>query len=727
MGILQLDLSATATSPDPEVLAAQAQLLRSAGRDFKDAVSAAAGKWTALEGLYDTPHKYLVLGAMNTPSRQAGVLAENTAAAAGALEDFAEAVQAMRRDRAALQREISAANAALRQLLADDTDGHAFQDKLLNYQWEFQDRVNALTGSYEEAREICTAAVSGIARASADVPSHYHGGALDLQSHDAERLHRQATAPGASAEDVRSYYDFLAGMDASRYAEFAADYPEAAVYPPRLGLAAEQQAEFWHSLTQGQQESLVKHLPALAGNTEGVPYAVRAAANAAVLAMVLKPSWRATDEQRESYKSIQNSIKKKDNKDPTGLSLIAFDPAEPPLAAVAVGNMDTAASVSINVSGMGSSTRDMDDAVWAANNLHEAQKAFTSDHAVVAWIGYDSPDMPPSTQVLLSDKARIGGDKLATVIDGVYNTRAGDVPRVSITAHSYGTTTAAFALSQTVHTVDTVVFFGSAGIDPEAARTAADLNAREVYATQGKADVVAPGGILGSHFGDPRLSPTAESWGSRVFSSEEQHLGGEERSGNGGHSLEGTEDGAGLTETERGRGYLDYGTASLWSIAAASAGDGDLLTLSDQSLTDEQIENAKARAADIYYGPGRAVDAAQLAGAAAVDRIQGVNDAAGDALQGAAALGADLLQEHYLPDVGPYEHPLDPLVDGIQRHVGAGFDRGQQSFNDLVDEAQTMFDSAIDTNQKAADDYFKRQWLVLEFTAGTLVRYFGSH
>ena len=295
-----------------------------------------------------------------------------------------------------------------------------------------------------------------------------------------------------------------------------------------------------------------------------------------------------------------------------------------------------------------------------------------------------------------------------------------------ITAYSYGTTTAAFAVSQTVHTVDTVVFFGSAGIDPEAAKTAADLNAREVYATQGKADVIAPGGILGSRFGDPRLSPTAESWGSRVFSAEEQHLGGEVRSANGGHSLEGSAEGANLTETELGRGYLDDRTASLWQIAAASTGNGDLLTLSDQSLTDEQIEKAKDRAAGIYYAPGRAVDAAQLAGAAAVDTVQAGHDAAGDSLQGAAALAVDVLQEHYLPNFGPSEHPLDPFVDGIQREVEAGIDRGQQHFNDLVDASQTIFDSAIDTDQKAADDYFKRHWRMLEFTAGKLVRYFGT-
>lgn len=726
MGLLQLDLSATAKTPVPDVLAVQAQRLRLAGAGFKAAIEDTAGRWPALDGLYDTPQKHLVLAAMKKPASQAVVLDQGTSSAAAALEDFAESVRLLRQARESLQTDIAGAEAELEDLLGDSSSGQQFQDTLVRYQWNLQDRANALARDYEEARQACVAALALISRASADVPSFYSGAAIDLQSHDAERLHRQATSPGATLEDVQRYYDFLAGMSAGRYAEFAADYPESAVYPPRLGIPAEDQARFWNGLAAEQREALAVHLPAVVGNTEGVPYSLRAAANAAVLALVLKPAWRATPEQRQAYKNIQAALAQPNSKRPEGRGLISFDPGEPPLAAVAIGNMDTAENITINVSGMGSSTTDMEGAVWAANSIYQQQMRFADNHAVVAWIGYDAPDMPPSAEVLFSDKAQTGGNKLATVIDGVYNTRTADVPRVSVTAHSYGTTTAAFALSQTSHTVDTAVFFGSAGIDEQAARTAADLNAREVLATQGDADFVAPGGIFGSRFGDQRVSPSTESWGAEVFSAEAQTLGGQDLKANGGHSLQGMDEGAGIMETELGRGYLDSGTASLWQIAAASTGNSHLLETSAQSATDARIEAAARRAADIYYAPGRAVDGMQSAGSGLVDRLQAVQDTAADSIQAGAGIAADVLQERFLPDIGPYEHPLGPVADRLRRGADAGFDEVQRRVNEGIDLSQTIFDTVVDANQKAADDYFKEQWRMLEFRAGELVRRFGT-
>lgn len=726
MGYLYIDLSATQTLPDPVVLREQAPLLSAAGEAFHAQVSDAADKWRVLGGLYETPQSSLVLNAMAAPAWQAQALTASTAAAARTISDFAESVQNIRTTRTDLQIEINAAENDLVSLLGSEEDptGGSFENALFNYQTDFSKRADALATTYEEARAACLAGLSGIGRVSSDTSSYYASGTLDLVSHDVERLHRRAVSAGATPEDVQHYYDALAAMDPADYADYAQDYPEAAVYPPRIGLAADQQAAFWQSLTPDQQEALAQALPSVVGNTEGVPYGLRAAANAAVLALVMKPSWRATDAQREAYKNIEASLGDRNTKDPSGRHLIAFDPADPPLAAVAIGNMDTATNVTVNVSGMDSSTQDMEGAVWAADSIHTAQGQFLSDHAVVAWIGYDSPGALPSTEVFYSDEARVGGAKLATVIDGLYYTRSSDIPSVSITAHSYGTTTAAYALSQTTHTVDSAVFYGSAGIDPEAARTAADLNAREVYATQGSADIIAPGGILGSDLGDPRISPTSESFGAKVFSSEELDVEGEHRGANGGHSMRGTNENAAAWETEPGGGYLDSKTSSIWQIAAASTGNGSSVDLIPESLTDSRVEAAKERAEDIYYGPGRVVDDIQVFGDHAADTLQEGHNRAAEIMQERLLEVSDVLQEHYLPDFGPYENPLDPLVDEKQREAVEIAEAAREQHNQIVDHGQHMVEDIVDTQQKEADEYFKRQLQVLEFRAGKLVEIF---
>lgn len=730
MGLINVDLSAFEKLPQAGILRIQASKLAAAGNSFTEPVADAAGKWQALDGLYETPQKHLVLNALTSPARQTAELAGNTEAAAGAIRTFADAVDIIRTTRASLRSDIAAADRELAAMLEDPAAGlgEQFENSLVRYQWDFQDRAVQLASDYEEARAACLRALSAVGRASTDVNSYYSSGRLDLLSHDAERLHRLAVSPDASLEDVQRYYDHLAGMDAARYREFAADYPEAAVLPPRLGLAAEQQAAFWHSLSSEQQAALVEALPAVAGNTEGVPYGIRAAANAAVLALVLKPTWRATEGQRSSYEAIRRSL---DNTGSKGVSrsLISFDPAEPPLAAVAVGDMDTASSITANISGMGSSTEDMESAVRLARNLYSEQEMLGGQPAVLAWIGYDAPDMPMSTEVLFSDKARTGGAKLATVIDGFYYTRGPENPPwVSVSAHSYGTTTAAYALAETEHTIDSAVFYGSAGIDPEAAGSAADLNVRsgEVYATLGRADLVAPLGRAGSQLGDPRLSPSSDTWGAKVFSSETAVIDGEELRGNGGHGGEGTTVGAGITETEKGGGYLDPDTVSLRNIAAASSGQGGIVDLIPQSDTDAALGRLSEQAAGIYYAPGRAVDSVQEGAAAFVDKTQVSGDKVVDIVQAGLMVAADTLQEQYLPDVGPFRNPLNPVVDGLQSTALETTDALQEKFNNAIDKSQSTVDTIVDAHQKAADEYFKRPWRVVEFVAGKLVAVRGA-
>ena len=198
MGYLAIDLSATQNTPDPVVLQEQAPLLSAAGQAFEASVSDAAGKWRALEGLYETPHSWLVLNALAAPSRQALTLVSSTATAAKTISAFATAVQELRAARTALQLEIDAADNHLASLLGseEDSTGADFEDALFSYQSEFSKRADALAESYEQARATCLSGLSGITRASSDVPSYYASGTLDLVGNDVSAFTGRPFFPG---------------------------------------------------------------------------------------------------------------------------------------------------------------------------------------------------------------------------------------------------------------------------------------------------------------------------------------------------------------------------------------------------------------------------------------------------------------------------------------------------------------------------------------------------
>lgn len=162
-----------------------------------------------------------------------------------------------------------------------------------------------------------------------------------------------------------------------------------------------------------------------------------------------------------------------------------------------------------------------------------------------------------------------------------------------------------------MHNVDTVTFFGSAGIDPNVVPSASALHVAPgsdgnpaVYATQASRDVVAPVGIGGSiagagwdWFNDPigagprfadsivghhpqqlRVPPTFPGlWpGAHVFSSDGgfDPDSGEILEPTDGHQATG--DGSwGPANVSGGHGYLDPKTESLDNIALVTTGHGD--------------------------------------------------------------------------------------------------------------------------------------------------------
>ncbi|WP_181437258.1 alpha/beta hydrolase [Curtobacterium sp. MCPF17_047] len=334
------------------------------------------------------------------------------------------------------------------------------------------------------------------------------------------------------------------------------------------------------------------------GNLEGVAYWARDTANRSVLGLRIDQleSQLATAQTGSAWSgqygtpfqqqiaSLEKELKALLNIEATlgkkasgERHLVSLTDDVPPLAAVSVGDLDTAKNVTWAVPGMNTTTADMSSWTRAAQNIYDRQKLADgdSDRAVISWIGYETPG---ETTVLGMDKAEAGAEKLAASVHGLDAVRADGMPTTNIVAHSYGTTTAGVALSRSDIHVDRFVALASAGL-PDAVDSADDLHAGEVYAGQarnvlfdegGKGDEWATVGRSFSH--GHHVDPSKPAFGATTFGA------------NGGSGLEGN-----ALQAVRhhdplhadGAGYLDSGTETLYNVAAATTGHDEKLTPSD--------------------------------------------------------------------------------------------------------------------------------------------------
>jgi pimeloyl-ACP methyl ester carboxylesterase len=170
--------------------------------------------------------------------------------------------------------------------------------------------------------------------------------------------------------------------------------------------------------------------------------------------------------------------------------LTVYDPrtgtGKQALAAIAVGNPDTATKVSVTIPGIGSTTATtLPDMVSEAGKLQqEAQRQLLNEKrppgaplptvSTIAWMGYDPPPNPLNTlspadaMATMGDgQARAGAQSLSSYLQQV----ATNNPNADVTllGHSYGSLTASLALQDLnahgLHPVDNVVFYGSPGLE----------------------------------------------------------------------------------------------------------------------------------------------------------------------------------------------------------------------------------------------------------------------
>lgn len=315
--------------------------------------------------------------------------------------------------------------------------------------------------------------------------------------------------------------------------------------------------------------------PFWVGNTDGVPWRMRARANHQLVLAALQE----VDVDPATAAVLRQLAR---------ATVLVFDPQRGRVAVVH-GDLDSAMNVAVFVPGMkstflqffrgGASTDDK-----ATTLFREAQRQ--SPHrgtAVIAWLGYHAPLSP--SEVLSPRDATQGGALLRHFVEGL---QLSDHQRLTLVGHSYGTVTIGRALADGLH-ADELVIAGSPGIGVDHASWLDAVISGDVSVLAAPGDPVALAGGFGATPSDP-------AFGGRRL---KVNLPSDPRIAQHSH-------------------YFEPGSASVWNMAAVIVGGA--VIVQPHSPTDEVVSlvdrtinlatpaaSALEEGADNYRGPGAEV------------------------------------------------------------------------------------------------------------------------
>jgi Alpha/beta hydrolase len=298
---------------------------------------------------------------------------------------------------------------------------------------------------------------------------------------------------------------------------------------------------WWDGLTDDQKRQLIAQHPPLLGNLNGIPAEVRDQVNVQVMDDdlnrventarqhgvstddVAKDPGRfglsanditryrnaqktqegllhdlGIDTSNDHRRYSQISPQERHDKNLRPTMLWAYDPSAfngKGKAAIALGNPDRSPNTAVIVPGTGSSVQSgwLSDGHDDAKNLYDQSKLADPDNptAVIAWMGYDTPESFTDPNIANPGLARAGGDALAWDVNSLNVTHDGSVPQhLTVIGHSYGSTTVADAFARSGMQANDAVLLGCPGTDM--AHSAADfhLNGGQVYVGDASTDPV---------------------------------------------------------------------------------------------------------------------------------------------------------------------------------------------------------------------------------------------
>ena len=383
--------------------------------------------------------------------------------------------------------------------------------------------------------------------------------------------------------------------------------PEAHHVPmPPPGASAEEVNQWWKSLAQEDKDQLIAQHPPELGNLNGIPAEVRDQINQAVMHDDLNRVTNAAAQHGVSVEDVLNNptsygLTETDvvryhnadqtiqglghNRGPEGpnqrpVMLWAYDPLAfngQGRAAIAIGNPDKSQNTAVIVPGTSASVADgwlHDGHNDAINMYDQAMAAHPGEStAVIAWMGYDSPDSFNDPRIGSPWLARDGGERLAADVNSLWVTHSGEMPQhVTVLGHSYGSTTVADAFAGYGMHANDAILIGSPGTD--LAKSAADfhLDGGNVYVGAASTDPVSWIGqsgtilpnVLNDALGNPvgmyaglGVDPAGDSFGSIRFRAEVT--------------------GSGLVDIHDHSHYYDLGSESLHNMTQIATGHGSAL------------------------------------------------------------------------------------------------------------------------------------------------------
>ncbi|MGW4244289.1 alpha/beta hydrolase [Nocardia sp. NPDC004722] len=248
--------------------------------------------------------------------------------------------------------------------------------------------------------------------------------------------------------------------------------------------------DFWGTLTPAEKDALYEKDQYL-GNRDGLPTVDRDHYNREKLDDELTRAQNGDPAVKDKLGDLQ-AIQTTLNKHPEAmLMLMDTQSGNMTHAAVALGNPDTAANVSVHAPGLNTNVKDslgsMVDEAKNVKTLAEDRLRRLPDgdskkgqkEVPIAWIGSDLPQgkvWPPSKwdsstpggalQVVDDKMAKDGAPKLASFYDGVRASHEDSSVHLTAVGHSYGSLMTGLAVQQDGHqAVDDLLVYGSPGLD----------------------------------------------------------------------------------------------------------------------------------------------------------------------------------------------------------------------------------------------------------------------
>ncbi len=307
---------------------------------------------------------------------------------------------------------------------------------------------------------------------------------------------------------------------------------------------------WWEGLPPAAQQALLASDPRGLGGLDGVPVAVRDAANRQILDETL-----AATPQGQRHTVLAALAARLERTEPARAYLVAFDPAGDGRAVVAVGDPDRARHVVTNVPGAGSDVGDLRGLLARTDRIGAAAGPGVSS---VLWLGYDAPEWLSAAGTAA---ARDGAGDLDRFQEGLRATAAGLPAHHTVVGHSYGSLVVGTAAREHGLPVDDVVFVGSPGVG---AGHASDLGlpVGHVWASTARWDII----------NAAALADRLPEWLDRDVTEDRWHGTDPGHAAFGGRTFT-SDPGSWRSPIDAHNAYFDEGNAALAAIGAIARGD----------------------------------------------------------------------------------------------------------------------------------------------------------